>query len=71
MRNGIGLPVEIYDLRADPGESRDLASARPELVARAEEILRAARVADRNWPLEGRAPHRGGGAATKKQGGAE
>lgn len=71
VRNGLDRPVEIYDLAADPGEARDLASTRPDLVARAEEILRTARVADRNWPLEGRAAHRGGGAATKKKGGAK
>ncbi|MFM8335391.1 MAG: N-acetylgalactosamine 6-sulfate sulfatase, partial [Opitutaceae bacterium] len=71
VRNGLDRPVEIYDLAADPGEARDLASTRPDLVARAEEILRTARVADRNWPLEGRAAHRGGGASTKKKGGAK
>ncbi|MFM9078577.1 MAG: N-acetylgalactosamine 6-sulfate sulfatase, partial [Opitutaceae bacterium] len=71
VRNGIDRPVEIYGLAADPGEARDLASTRPDLVARAEEILRTARVPDRNWPLEGRAAHRGGGAAPRKKGGAK
>ena len=66
VRNGIDLPVEIYDLARDAGETRDLAATRPDLVARAEEILRTARVPDRNWPLEGRAAHRLGGATKGK-----
>ena len=33
-------PWELYDLKADPNERTDLASRRPELIARAEAILR-------------------------------
>ena len=66
VRNGIDRPIEIYDLARDAGETRDLAATRPDLVARAEEILRTARVPDRNWPLEGRAAHRSGGATKGK-----
>ncbi|AZM48702.1 N-acetylgalactosamine-6-sulfatase [Streptomyces sp. WAC 06738] len=32
-------PVELYDLRADPGEQSDVAAARPELVRTAERLL--------------------------------
>jgi arylsulfatase A-like enzyme len=31
---GTGQPVALYDLSADEGESNDLASQRPEIVAR-------------------------------------
>ena len=68
MRNGTDLPVEIYNLAADPGEARNVAATRPDLVARAEAILREAHVPDRNWPLNARAAHRTGGAAKAKKG---
>jgi arylsulfatase A-like enzyme len=58
VRNGIRKPIELYDLAADPGESRDLASERPELVARAEAIFVEAHSPDPNWPLTGQAAHR-------------
>jgi arylsulfatase A-like enzyme len=38
-------PWEVYDIEADPGETNDLAAARPELVAQAVAILKA-QVAD-------------------------
>ena len=47
--------VELYDLEADPGETRDLAARRPGVVARLQDRLRrelAARVADGLAPPE-------------------
>ena len=32
-------PIELYDLEADPGESRDVAEEHPEVVARAREVM--------------------------------
>lgn len=40
--------AELYDLAADPGESRNLASAEPEQVARLKGLMQAAAVADRD-----------------------
>lgn len=51
VRNGPSAPIEIYDLKADSGETKDLASERPDLVAKANEIMRVARTDDPNWPL--------------------
>ncbi|MBI5281461.1 MAG: arylsulfatase [Candidatus Solibacter usitatus] len=40
-------PVELYDLAADPTESNDLAGRKPELAARFDQLLRAARTPPR------------------------
>ena len=44
-------PTEIYDLDADPGETRDVAAERPEVVERLEAILDREHVPDPAWPL--------------------
>ena len=54
VRNGIDKPVEIYDLSQDAGETQNLASSRPDLVKRAEAILKEAHRPDPNWPLDHR-----------------
>ena len=51
VRNGPSKPIEIYDLKTDAAESKNLAAERPELVAKAELLMKAARVSDPNWPL--------------------
>jgi arylsulfatase A-like enzyme len=55
VRNGPSLPLELYDLATDAPESKDLAAARPALIARAEALLKSAHTDDPNWPLTGRA----------------
>jgi arylsulfatase A-like enzyme len=51
--------VELYDLAADPGETRDLAAARPELVAELTALMNLAHVSDPNSPLLMRELRRG------------
>ncbi len=58
VRNGFDKPIQIYDLEANAGESKDLAKSRADLVAKAESILKEAHRADPNWPLTHRAPKR-------------
>jgi arylsulfatase A len=58
VRPGPGRPLELYDLTADPGETRNVAAAQTDLVARAEGYLKAAHTPDPNWPLTGRAAQR-------------
>lgn len=42
-----GAPVELYNLRQDPGESKNVAAANPQVVSRIEAILKSARTAPR------------------------
>jgi len=44
-------PLELYDLREDPGEQRDIAPHQPEVVARIIEFLASARTNSPNWPV--------------------
>ena len=53
VQNRIGRPIEIYDLKTDPGEQNDLAGERPDLVRRARAIFNEAHEPDPAWPLDG------------------
>ena len=47
VRTRPGAPLELYNLRLDPGEQKDLASAKPEIVATVEAYLKTARTTPR------------------------
>src|SRR5215207_2177801 len=51
VRKGVGGAIELYDLKADPGETRDVSARNPALVRRAEEIMRREHVESEDWPL--------------------
>lgn len=51
VRNGVGKPLELYDLAEDIGETRNVAAANPEKVAEFEAFLKAARVDSEDWPI--------------------
>jgi hypothetical protein len=53
VRLASGKALELYDLKADPGETRDLAAAHPEVVARIEAMLARARTDSPDWPVPG------------------
>jgi arylsulfatase A len=56
VRNGPSKPIEIYNLKIDAAESKNLAAEKPELVVKAEGLMNAARIDDPNWPLIDRRP---------------
>lgn len=51
LRAAVGKPVQLYDLEADIGEMRDVASAHPRLVAQVERIMTQAHVDSPDFPL--------------------
>ncbi len=55
VRNGPSAAIELYDLQADPGERNNLASARPDLVARAQQLMAAAHTDHPDWPMRDKA----------------
>jgi len=62
VRNGPSKSIEIYDLKSDVAESHDLASAKPELVAKAQELMAAAHVDDPNFPMRDKIEKNSGNA---------
>jgi arylsulfatase A len=54
VRNGPSQPIELYDLKTDAGELKNLAAQKPELIAHAEALMKSARTEDPNWPLRDR-----------------
>jgi len=60
VRNVAGGPIELYDLAKDVGETTDLTDKHPEVVAKAEKIMKDARTEDPNWPMKGPKPGRKG-----------
>lgn len=51
VRNGPAAKIELYDLAKDAAESNNLAEEKPDIVAKAESLMKEARVEDPNWPL--------------------
>ena len=44
-------PIQLYDLSTDVGETRDVAAARPEIVARAKAVMEREHTPDPRWKI--------------------
>lgn len=51
VKNGPQSQTELYDLKTDVSESNDVAKDQPQLVAKAEALMKEARTEDPNWPM--------------------
>lgn len=51
VRNGPAKPIELYNLATDLAESKDLAAEKPDLVAKAESLMKNLRTDHPDWPL--------------------
>lgn len=69
VRNGPSRPIELYDLKSDRAEAKNLAAAHPELVARAQALMTSARTDDPNWPMKDPPPQMGNKKKAKKDDG--
>jgi arylsulfatase A len=51
VKGGPSAPVELYDLKEDPGEKANLAAKHPDVVAKAVKLMAGAREDHPDWPL--------------------
>ena len=51
IRSGADGPLELYNLKTDPGEKENIADKHPDVVARIEDYLKAARTDSKDWPI--------------------
>jgi arylsulfatase A-like enzyme len=54
VRHGLQKPIELYNLKDDLGETKDLAAANPEIVKKAQALLSSSRVDNPDFPINER-----------------
>jgi arylsulfatase A len=51
VRDNANAPIELYDLKTDPGETTNIAAQHPEVVKLMADVMWRARSSNRDWPL--------------------
>jgi arylsulfatase A-like enzyme len=65
VRNAPGGPIELYDLAKDGAESADLAERHPDIMARADALMKREHADDPDWPVTAAKPKKAGAAKKK------
>ena len=52
VRPQTGEALELYDLKSDLGEKRNVAGQNPEIVAKMEKFFKTARAESDRWPIK-------------------
>jgi hypothetical protein len=60
-----GKPLELYNLKDDIGETKNVAEAYPDVVAKIEAHMKAARTESTDWPVQMAVPGEDGSAQAK------
>ena len=66
VRPQAGEPLELYNVKADPGEKENVAEKNPEVVAKIEAYLKTARTDSEHWPIKPGKPQPGDPQGKKK-----
>jgi arylsulfatase A-like enzyme len=69
VRDSPGAPLQLFDLRSDIAEARDVAAAHPEVVTNVATYLKTARTESATWPLRDASSQPGKKGGGKKAGG--
>ena len=56
VRNGYNQPLELYNVKADPAESKNLANSHSDLIAKAEQYLKTTRTDSPDFPVNKNPP---------------
>jgi len=52
VRPAPGKALELYDLKADPGEQKNVAAQNPDVIIKLENFLRTTRTKSQHWPIK-------------------
>ncbi len=54
VRNQLDHPIELYNLKKDRSETKNIAEVHPDIVTKIEEIMKSARNESEHWPIRRR-----------------
>jgi len=52
VKPGPDKPLELYNLKEDPGEKNNIAGQHQDIIAKIEQYLKTARTESKDWPIK-------------------